>query len=235
MTGTETANRIAVKLLRDGFVFANIARKVGDEISVDAETFRHLLGLGFVKERIRVRALRANVLANDRTLAEGEVGTAPSEVVAIERYLAGDWSIENPSALSSALPRRRPQRERVRVIGAGLINGDVDREMQCAKIHPPGAIVEVPTADVGRLVKQGFVERLKKMEPEKEAAPKPRGKVRAVKAGQYGNRWLAEAEEMEADLMEVMEAVADGRLVAVRDPAAADPGAPVEGKSKKPK
>jgi hypothetical protein len=227
MTATES-EAVTVKMLRDGYVFSGVARKAGEQLTVDPETFRHLLSLGFVRPSIRVRSLVHNQLVGTRVLAKGEEGAAPSEEYALSLYKSGRVDIVNVGDLSTALPTRRPYWERVRVIASnGFVTGDIHpvTGLNYDKRNAPGTIIEVPAAEVQQLVKQGTVARLTKTDKEKEQpAPAQRIRVRAAEAGQYGTRLLSVGELAELDLETAIGPLSEGRLVRVQEePAAVTP------------
>jgi hypothetical protein len=236
MTGAEIAETIEVQLLRPGYVFQDVVRGVGDRVAVTREEFGRLRAMGFVRERIRVRALVPDRLAGNRVLAVGEEGEAASESLAIEGHLIGIWDITNPQALSSGLPPR-PNRRRVKVrvtAANGFRNGDVEEQTRSAIIYGPGDTCEVEAWQIPGLVRNKIVERVK--EKHDQPAPAQRIKVRAAEPGQYGTRLLSVGELAELDLETAIGPLSEGRLVRVQEePAGGDSGSAFEGKSKKPK
>jgi hypothetical protein len=165
-TATETGT-VEVVLLRPGYVFQGVAREKGERIRVDRETFGHLLGMGFCKERIRVRALVPNVLATNRVLALDEVGEAVSEQVALEGHRLGIWDVVNPGALSGALPARPDRRRvRVKVVASSFANGDWDRQTRSPVVYRQGESCWVEVKALPQILRAGLVERLEGEKPQ---------------------------------------------------------------------
>jgi hypothetical protein len=239
MMETET-EAVEVQLLKPGWVHEGIAREKGERIRVDRETFGRLLGMGFCKGRIRVRALQSNVLATNRVLALDEVGEAVSEQVALEGHRLGIWEIENPSALHSALPFRPDRRRvRVRVVASSFANGDWDRQTRLPVVYRQGDTCLVEVGALARLLRGGLVERLEGEKPQERRFVR----VRVLRSGwisdpisQIGESCRCAGEICLVDSDELPRLLRGGlveRLGGEGSPAAGDSGSPAERKTSK--